>query len=239
MRPSPVPDATIRMAGLPLAVSDLDLRAPDGRTLVHVPHLAVKAGSCVAIRGPSGAGKSTFLHALSGFVVAEAGRVIWDETDLSTLSDAARTRFRRDHVGLIFQDFLLFEELGAGDNAALAAAFSPRGDRAGVQDRAAYWLARLGLVQPGARRADTFSGGERQRIAVARALACDPAVILADEPTASLDRASADRLIDDLTGLVRDSGRTLIAVTHDPALADRLDRVITMAEGRIVGDSGE
>lgn len=140
-------------------------------------------------------------------------------------------------MGLIFQDFLLFEELGALDNAALAAAFASPAERRPLRQRAAHWLDRLGLGQAGSRRADSFSGGERQRIAVARALANDPAVILADEPTASLDRASADRLIADLAALSQDTGRTLIAVTHDAALIGRLDRVLTMAEGRIVGDS--
>jgi ABC-type lipoprotein export system ATPase subunit len=137
---------------------------------------------------------------------------------------------------LIFQDFLLFEELGALDNAALAAAFAPRADRGPLRQRAADWLDRLGLGQAGTRRADSFSGGERQRIAVARALSNDPAVILADEPTASLDRASADRLIDDLAAL-RATGRTLIAVTHDAALAHAHGPGADHGRGRIVEDS--
>lgn len=223
--------------GLALAVAGLELRAPDGRRLADVAGLSVAAGSSVAIRGPSGAGKSTLLHALSGLVRPAAGQVVWGGTDLATLDDAALTRFRRERVGLIFQDFLLFEELGALDNAALAAAFLPRSGRAALRQRASDWLDRLGLGQAGARRADSFSGGERQRIAVARALANDPPVILADEPTASLDRISADRLAGDLASLSRDTGRTLIVVTHDAALADRLDRVLTMAEGRIVEDT--
>jgi len=236
MRPTPVLDAD-GAAGLALAVSGLELRAPDGRLLAAVSSLTVAAGTSLAIRGPSGAGKSTLLHALSGLLQPTAGRIVWGKTDLAALTDSARTRFRRDRVGLIFQDFLLFEELGALDNAALAAAFAPRADRGPLRQRAADWLERLGLGQAGKRRADSFSGGERQRIAVARALANDPPVILADEPTASLDRASADRLIDDLAGLARNSRRTLIVVTHDAALAQRMDRVLAMAEGRIVEDS--
>lgn len=232
----PAPDLG-QLAGLPLAVTDLDLRGCDGRALVSVDHLQIAAGSSVAIRGPSGAGKSTLLHACSGLVKPAAGRILWGETDLAALGDRARTQFRRDHVGLIFQDFLLFEELGALDNAALSAAFAPRSARAALRQRAAHWLDRLGLGQAGARRADSFSGGERQRIAVARALSNDPATILADEPTASLDRASADRLIADLVDLSRNAGRTLIVVTHDESLSRRLDRVLTMAEGRIVDDS--
>ncbi|MBS1302014.1 ABC transporter ATP-binding protein [Loktanella sp. SALINAS62] len=225
--------------GLPLVVTDLDLRGIDGRPLVSLPRLNVTAGSSLAIRGPSGAGKSTLLHAFSGLVTPAGGRVVWGGTDIAGLSDSARTRFRRQNVGLIFQDFLLFEELGALDNASLSAAFAPRAERAALRDRAASWLNRFGLGQAGTRRADSFSGGERQRVAVARALSNDPAVILADEPTASLDRATADRLIDDLVALSQDSGRTLIVVTHDATLATRLDRVVTMADGRIVEDSDE
>ncbi len=236
MRPMAVHEARAPV-GLSLAVTDLDVRAPGGRHLVLVPRLDVAAGTSLAIRGPSGAGKSSLLNALSGLVRPAAGKVVWGDTDLAALDEAGCTRFRRERVGLIFQDFLLFEELDALDNAALAAAFAPRADRAMRRQRAAHWLDRLGLGQAGPRRVDSFSGGERQRIAVARALAGDPAVILADEPTASLDRASADRLIDDLVGLARHDGRTLIAVTHDAALAARMDRVLTMADGRIVEGS--
>ncbi|QDA36386.1 ATP-binding cassette domain-containing protein (plasmid) [Paracoccus liaowanqingii] len=224
-------------AGLALSVTGLTVQAPDGRRLAEVPALTVAPGSSVAIRGPSGAGKTTLLHALSGLVRPASGRVAWGGTDLAALGDAALTRFRRDRIGLIFQDFLLFEELGALDNAAIATAFLPRAQRPALRQRAGTWLDRLGLGQAGARRADSFSGGERQRIAVARALANDPPVILADEPTASLDRASADRLAVDLAALSRDTGRTLVVVTHDATLAARLDRVLTMAEGRIVEDT--
>ncbi|TJZ89408.1 ABC transporter ATP-binding protein [Paracoccus gahaiensis] len=226
-------------AGLALSVTDLIVLAPGGRRLAEVAALQVAPGSSVAIRGPSGAGKTTLLHALSGLVRPASGGVVWGETDLATLSDTALTRFRRDRIGLIFQDFLLFEELGALDNAAIATAFLPRAQRSALRHRAGEWLERLGLGQDGARRADSFSGGERQRIAVARALANDPPVILADEPTASLDRANADRLAEDLAALSRDTGRTLVVVTHDMTLAARLDRVLTMAEGRIVEDTHE
>ena len=226
-------------AELALSVTDLTVLAPGGRRLAEVAALTVAPGSSVAIRGPSGAGKTTLLHALSGLVRPASGRVVWGETDLAGLSDTALTRFRRDRIGLIFQDFLLFEELDALDNAAIATAFLPRAQRSALRQRAGEWLDRLGLGQDGARRVDSFSGGERQRIAVARALANDPPVILADEPTASLDRANADRLAEDLAALSRDTRRTLIVVTHDMTLAAQLDRVLTMAEGRIVEDTHE
>lgn len=220
-----------------LTVTGLRVASAEGRLLLDVPALAVPPGQSLALRGASGAGKSTLLHCLSGLIRPTAGQVLWDGTDIAALSEADRARFRRDRLGLIFQDFLLFDELGALGNAAVAAAFAPRSHRAPIRTRAQGWLARLGLADTGGRAVASFSGGERQRIAVARALAGDPAVILADEPTASLDRAAADRLAEDLVRLARDDGRTLIAVTHDANLSARLDRVLTLADGHVVEDS--
>lgn len=214
------------MRGLDLRVAGLRV-VLGGRPVVSVAGLDVPAGSALVVRGPSGAGKSTFLHALAGLVEAE-GRIAWGDTDLARLSDRQRAAFRRERIGLVFQDFQLFEELSAGHNAAIAAAWAR--EPAALRQRAAVALAALGIREPD-RRAATFSGGERQRIAVARALAGDPAVILADEPTASLDRANADRLIADLLALVRRDGRTLIAVSHDPALHAAADRVVDLVDG--------
>ncbi|MCB1835592.1 MAG: ATP-binding cassette domain-containing protein, partial [Geminicoccaceae bacterium] len=135
------------------------------------------------------------------------------------------------------QDYHLFEELSALGNAGLAASFAPAADREHIRRGAGQWLDRLGLGGMGGRSVASFSGGERQRIAVARALAGEPPIVLADEPTASLDRAAADALAGDLAGLGRSGKRTLIAVTHDAALASLLDRQLTIVDGRIVEDS--
>jgi putative ABC transport system ATP-binding protein len=224
--------------GLPLSVRGLKVSAPDGRVLLSLQNLDLAPRTSLAIRGPSGAGKSTLLHALAGLTEAE-GQVRWGETNLTALPPAGRAAFRRACVGLVFQDFLLFEELGAEANAALAAGFAPAGQRAAIRDRARGALARLGLGDTGGRAAASFSGGERQRIAIARALAHDPAVILADEPTASLDRASADRLIDDLVTLAQTEGRTLIVVSHDAALSDRMDRSIRLVDGQMQADGND
>ncbi len=223
------------MAAPDLLVEGLELRA-GGRLLLSVPRLAVSAGQAVAVRGPSGAGKSSLLHVLAGLARPQRGRVLWGSTDLAALSEEARARVRREIIGLVFQDFLLFEELDALGNAALAAAFAPAADRGALREGARGWLGRLGLAEAEGRRVDSFSGGERQRVAVARALARGAPVILADEPTASLDRAAASRLTDDLAGLA--GGRTLIAATHDEALMARMGRVLTMEGGRIAGDEG-
>ncbi len=223
------------MAAPDLLVEGLELRA-GGRTLLAVSHLAVPAGQAVAVRGPSGAGKSSLLHVLAGLARPQAGRVLWGTTNIAALSEEGRARVRRESIGLVFQDFLLFEELDALGNAALAAAFAPAPDRGALTARARGWLGRLGLAEAEGRRVDSFSGGERQRVAVARALAHGAPVILADEPTASLDRAAASRLISDLAELAGE--RTLIAATHDEALMARVGRVLTMEGGRIVGDEG-
>lgn len=225
------------MSAPPLRVQDLQVISREGRILLDVPRLEVPAGQSVALRGASGAGKSTLLHVLSGLVRPTAGQVVWGEQDIARLSEDARARFRRDTLGLIFQDCHLFEELSALGNAALASAFAPAADRPAIRARASDWLRGLGLAQAGPRAVDSFSGGERQRIAVARALATNPQIILADEPTAALDRDNADLLGADLVRLAYEAGCTLITVTHDATLAARMDRSVTLADGRIVEDS--
>ncbi|SIT12859.1 ABC transporter ATP-binding protein [Paracoccus saliphilus] len=220
---------------LGLSISGLRVSAPSGRILLDVEALDFAPGTCIGLRGPSGAGKSTFLLTIAGLIEAMSGRVTWGDDDLLAMSAPARARFRRQRMGLIFQDFLLFEELSAAANAALPGAYASRTRQRGIRGRADVLLQKLGITH-GARTVDSFSGGERQRVAVARALAGDPAIILADEPTASLDRTAADRLTDDLLGLVREEGKTLIAVSHDPALHACMDRVIDIVDGRISQD---
>lgn len=222
------------MAAPALRIEGLRVEGSGGRPLLTIDRLEIAAGDSVAITGPSGAGKSTLLNVLSGLVRPVAGRVLWDDLDLASLSDAQRASFRRERVGLIFQDFNLFEELSAQGNAALAAAFAPADRRGAIRQGAQGWLAQMGLGAAGRRTVSSFSGGERQRIAVARALATDPAILLADEPTASLDRASADALGADLVRLSHDGHRTLIAVTHDSSLAARMARQILVRDGQIV-----
>ena len=220
---------------LPLTIEGLRFQA-GGRVILDIPGLSVPAGGFVVLRGASGAGKSTALALFSGITVPSAGQVLWGDLDLAGLSAATRRRFRRDWLGLVFQDYRLFPELDALTNAALAEGWAPATRRASIRASAARALDALGLASAQSRRSAVMSGGERQRIAVARALATDPAAILADEPTASLDRANADRLAADLAAL---AGRhTLIVVSHDPAVQAQANRVLTLADGRIVEDSG-
>lgn len=220
--------------GLALGIANLQVHGDDRRPILRIDALAVPAGCRLGVRGPSGAGKSTLLMALAGLVPAASGKIAWGDTDLSRLPEAERARFRRRHVGLIFQDFLLFEELTALANASLAAAYADPNRRATIRQGASAMLDRLGLAVHAGRTVASFSGGERQRVAIARALAADPPILLADEPTASLDRSAADRLIDDLAGLAAEKGTTLIVVSHDPAMHARMDRVIEIVDGTLV-----
>lgn len=215
-----------------LSLRHLIVSSASGAVLLDVPQLDLTPGTTLGIRGASGAGKSTLLHALMGLPEQISGDVIWGRTELLRMSNAARAAFRRRYMGVIFQDFRLFEEVSAQQNASVQAMFAPRRHRARLTTTATALLHDLG-IRDQARAAATFSGGERQRIAVARALAHDPMIVLADEPTASLDAASGDRLATALLTRVRERGLTLVAVSHDEALLDRMDRVITLAYGRV------
>ncbi len=216
-----------------LVIENVIIDSANGRRLLDVPALTVPSGASLAVRGPSGAGKSTLLFAIAGLIEISAGHLKWGETDLVGMADTARTTFRGATFGIIFQDHLLFEELSAENNAGLAALYAPRQRRAGIGKAAQKVLSDLKVPWKDRRSVVSYSGGERQRIAVARALATDPPVILADEPTASLDRKTADALIVDLLGGAKQSGRTVIAVSHDPALIEACDRVLTIEDGRV------
>ncbi len=213
----------------------LSVHASDGRTILSLPDLFVPQGSLAAIKGPSGAGKSTFLYTLAGLISDVRGKLYWGETEILSLSEGKRADFRATNVGLVFQDFHLFEELGPLENASVSALFRPISERAAIKDRAQHYLIKLG-IDPTSRTVSSFSGGERQRVAIARALASDAPILLADEPTASLDREAANRLIEDLVALARESGKTFIAVSHDQNLIDRMDRVFTISDGTLSDD---
>lgn len=221
--------------GFGLSTTPLVVTGTGGRRILSLPALTVPQGSLIGVRGPSGAGKSTLLYALAGLVGGIQGAIHWGATDIIKLTEGRRTQFRADHIGMIFQDFHLFEELGAIDNASIASLFRPRAARKSIVARAQEHLAAL-EIRNTARSVTSFSGGERQRVAIARALSTNAPILLADEPTASLDRITADRLIDDLTTLARQNGKTLIAVSHDPHLIDRMDRVLTITDGTLTDD---
>ncbi|SHG96137.1 ABC transporter ATP-binding protein [Cognatishimia maritima] len=213
-----------------LFVRDLKVSSNRGRILLSAPKLDIAAGAAVGIKGPSGAGKSTLLFALAGLQQNCTGAIKWGSVDLTAANQTAKAKFRRDHLGIVFQDFLLFDELGPLENGAIQSLFRPKTARAGLRTAASATLKQLGVSRDTG-DVTTYSGGERQRISVARALAHDPAILLADEPTANLDRDAADALATDLVSQAKGKGRTLIVVSHDQSVLDQMDRVITVKDG--------
>lgn len=223
----------------PLHITDLKVTAgARHRVLIDIDQLELPAGQSLGISGPSGAGKSTLLYAMAGLAEHCSGQVHWGDTELLALRGGARTAFRAAHIGMVFQDFLLFDEMSADANAAIAGCFAPKSARRELRARAKAGLARLGLTDTG-RSVASFSGGERQRVAIARALAGAPEVLLADEPTASLDRAAADQVIQDLTSAAEEHGTTLVTVSHDEALLARMDHILRLQNGRPVDAPAE
>ena len=199
--------------------------------------VAIRAGEIFAVMGPSGSGKSTLLHCLAGIFAPDRGEVWFDGERLDTLGEAERTRLRRTAFGFVFQFGQLVPELTAADNVALPLLLNR------VRRRVAYgtaetWLGRLGIGDKGANRTGELSGGEAQRVAVARALALAPKVIFADEPTGSLDSLTGEKVMDLLTALAREAGTTVVIVTHDARVAAYADRVVMVRDGLVSGDLG-
>jgi putative ABC transport system ATP-binding protein len=192
--------------------------------------LTVPQGEIVAIMGPSGSGKSTLLHCLAGIYTPDHGEALFDGRPLNTMSEAERTRLRRTAFGFVFQFGQLVPELTAADNVALPLLLN-RTKRKVAYKTADTWLDKLGIGDKGGRRTGELSGGEAQRVAVARALALAPKVIFADEPTGSLDSLTGEKVMDLLTGLAREQGATVIVVTHDARVAAYADRVALVRDG--------
>jgi putative ABC transport system ATP-binding protein len=191
------------------------------------------AGTFTAIMGPSGSGKSTLLQCAAGLDRPDEGTVVVDGTDLGTLGENRLSRMRRTRIGFVFQAFNLLPMLTAEQNVALPLRLAGRRpDRATVR-RA---LAEVGLAGRERHRPDALSGGQQQRVAIARALVTGPAVVFADEPTGALDSAAGGEVLDLLRRLVDVGRQTVVMVTHDPVAAAKADRVLTLSDGRIVGD---
>ena len=208
----------------------VEVRALDGVTVEFA------AGRYNAIMGPSGSGKSTLLHCAAGLDTLTSGKAFIGDADLSTLNDHQLTILRRDHVGFVFQAFNLVPTLTAAENITLPLLLAGRkGDRA--------WIAKVidttGIGDRLQHRPGELSGGQQQRVAVARALASQPEIIFADEPTGNLDSRAGAEVLGFLRRAVDEMGQTIVMVTHDPIAARYADRIVFLADGRIVDEMRE
>ena len=204
---------------------DRAVTALDGVDL-RIPH-----GTFTAVMGPSGSGKSTLLHCAAGLDRVTGGEVVIDGRPLGGLSERALSRLRRDRVGFVFQSFNLLPALSAAQNVALPMRLAGRRPAPG---EVTAMLAEVGLADRAGHRPGELSGGQQQRVAIARALVTRPAVLFADEPTGALDAASGRDVLGLLRAAVDRHGRTVVMVTHDPFAAAHADRVLFLADGRIV-----
>ncbi|MGX7674805.1 ABC transporter ATP-binding protein [Plantactinospora sp. DSM 117369] len=193
--------------------------------------LAIRAGEVVAVMGPSGSGKSTLLHCLAGIVRPDAGAVRYRDRELSAMSDAERSALRRSEFGFVFQFGQLVPELTCLENVALPLRLAGVRRRE-AERRAAEWLARLEVTDVAGQRPGEVSGGQGQRVAVARALVTAPRAVFADEPTGALDSLNGEQVMRLLTGAARDAGAAVVLVTHEPRVAAYADREIVVRDGR-------
>ena len=196
--------------------------------------LTLEAGEFVALMGPSGSGKSTFLHLAAGLLSVDAGSIVIGERDVVGMSDAAAARFRRRHVGVVFQQFNLLNEKTVKENVMMPLLLDGSGRTAELQRRAELLLRRLGLMGQEEKRPEQLSGGEQQRVALARALSAEPESVLADEPTGNLDAKAAKEICKLLKELNAAEKSAILVVTHDPVVASCAKRVHFLKDGRIV-----
>ncbi|MCL2554971.1 MAG: ABC transporter ATP-binding protein [Actinomycetia bacterium] len=209
-----------------------DVRKAYGRTVaLDGAELTVRAGEVVAVMGPSGSGKSTLLHCLAGIVRADSGEVRYRGRDLTTMSDGERSALRRSDFGFVFQFGQLVPELTCLENVAIPLRLSGERRRA-AEAKAAAWLERLEVDDVAGQRPGEVSGGQGQRVAVARALVAGPRVIFADEPTGALDSLNGERVMRLLTEAAHDTGAAVVLVTHEARVAAYSDREIVVRDGK-------
>jgi putative ABC transport system ATP-binding protein len=219
-----------------ICVSQLSMSLAAGGRAVPIldnVSLEIPDKQMVAIVGPSGSGKSTLLGLMAGLDRPTAGSIVLDGQELTTMSESALARFRRAKIGYIFQSFHLIPTLTARENVAVPIELS--GER-GSDERAAELLEAVGLADRLDHYPVQLSGGEQQRVAVARAFACRPPFLFADEPTGNLDSATGAQVINLLLAMHRDYGTTLVLVTHDRGLAAHMQRIVSLRDGHIESD---
>ena len=209
-----------------ISIAELDFRYPQSNFRLRVPSLAIDRGSRTALIGPSGTGKTTLLNLIAGIVLPSSGRVLTGDVEVSSLPDAARRRFRIRHIGLVFQEFELLEHLNVMDNILLPCRIGDLSLNGQMRSRAESLALEVGLADKLRRYVRRLSQGERQRVAICRALLAEPKLLLCDEPTGNLDPANKSHVLDILDRYVNKSGATLVTVTHDHRILSRFDRVI-------------
>ena len=202
------------------------------RVVLKDVSLEVSRGEFVAILGSSGSGKTTLLNLIGGIDTPDSGAITIEGNELTALSDTARTRFRRRHVGMVFQLFNLIPTLTVWENVLLPAELEGAVD-AKLRNQAAALLERVGLADRASTFPDRLSGGEQQRVAIARALAHEPLIVLADEPTGNLDAENSTRVLSILLQLTREAGRTLLMATHDHEIARQATYVCRLHAGAL------
>ena len=195
--------------------------------------LSIDAGETVAVLGPSGAGKTSLLMIMAGLESLTGGSISLAENDITTMGEDALAALRRDQVGIVFQAFRLIPSMTALQNVAVPMELAGRRD---ADEMAATALEAVGLGHRKTHLPDQMSGGEQQRVAIARAIATRPRILLADEPTGNLDSGTSEKVIATLFEATKSAGAALVLVTHDADLAERCERVLTIEDGRIVGD---
>ncbi len=214
-----------------LAALDLHLSFGPTKALAGAS-VQVRPGEVLALLGPSGSGKSTMLHCLAGILRPDAGQVRYRGARLDDLSPDRRSTVRRTDFGFVFQFGSLVPELTATENVALPLRLGGTRRRA-AEDRARAWLDRLGVAEVGSKRPGEISGGQGQRVAVARALVGGPRVVFADEPTGALDSLNGDLVMDELVSFAREQGTSIVLVTHESRIAAYADREVVLRDGRI------
>ncbi len=197
--------------------------------------LEIRKGEFTAVCGPSGSGKTTTLNVIGALDEPSSGTVCVEGRDLGSLSRKALSHLRRDRIGFVFQAYNLIPVLTAYENAEIVMALQGRPEEE-RQDRVMSLLADVGLAGMEHRRPHELSGGQQQRVAIARAIAANPAVVLADEPTANVDSETADKLLSIMENLNRNRGATFVFSTHDPRVMDRARRIVGLVDGRVETD---
>ncbi len=226
----------VKVSGLSLDITQLEVRfAGLQLPVLSIEKFSLAAGEHLAITGASGSGKSTLVNMITGLEAVKTGKIIWGDTETSSLSSFKRDAFRARNIGLVMQDFHLFAGLSALANVLLPLMLN-RGVKTADRERALGLLETVGISRP-SQHIETLSRGEMQRVAIARALLAKPGVIVADEPTASLDQKTGADVAELLVRLATEEQATLIVVTHDPQLMQYLQRHIRLEGGKISSDS--